>query len=104
MLPWIVRATESGADAATHAAEGRLDAGMTDLRDQLSYEKQRRLALEANFEREKQERLEQAERGRANVQNRAEDADQAAQAAVAALLAKKERKKKRAKSRQQSRM
>ena len=83
----------------------------TDLRDQLSYEKQRRLALEANFEREKQERLEQAERGRvdvegaiANVQNRAEDADQAAQAAVAALLAKKERKKKRAKSRQQSRM
>lgn len=111
VLPWIVRATESGADAATHAAEGRLDAGMTDLRDQLSYEKQRRLALEANFEREKQERLEQAERGRvdvegaiANVQNRAEDADQAAQAAVAALLAKKERKKKRAKSRQQSRM
>ena len=102
---------EGTADAATHAAEGRLDAGMTDLRDQLSYEKQRRLALEANFEREKQERLEQAERGRvdvegaiANVQNRAEDADQAAQAAVAALLAKKERKKKRAKSRQQSRM
>ena len=24
VLPWIVRATESGADAATHAAEGRL--------------------------------------------------------------------------------
>lgn len=51
ILPWIVRATENGADAAASAAEVRMESGLRPLQEQLRYEKERRLELEANMDK-----------------------------------------------------